>query len=247
MSTMDQQAYSPPPAGRIGKLFEEVPETYERTNHVLTLGLDVIWRRKAVRHALGGECLRTLDVCTGTGDMAFCLRRFGRPDMSISAVDFCEPMLQVAMRKPGSAGIRFLKAVADNLPFPDESFDLVTLSFAARNLNTDRDSFLKCLREFRRVIRPGGRFVCVETSQPRSRFLRRCFHAYIGLIVRPVGRWLSGSDHAYRYLAHTIPRFHDPDEFCEVLRTAGFAEASFVRMTFGIAAVHTAVVSSLSA
>lgn len=241
MNTTEHPDASPTTSARVSKIFEEVPGTYERVNHVLTLGLDVLWRRRAVRHALQGECRRVLDVCTGTGDMAFCLRRFGGPDIAIAAVDFCEPMLQVAMRKPGAAGIEFIKAAAGNLPFPDESFDLVTLSFAARNLNVDRETFLVCLREFRRVLRPGGRFVCVETSQPRSRFLRKCFHRYIGLVVHPVGRMMSGSSNAYRYLSHTIPRFYDPDTFCVILREAGFSSASFFRMTFGVAAVHTAV------
>ena len=208
---------------------------------MLTLGLDAIWRRKAARHALQGECRRALDVCTGTGEMAFYLRRFGGPGISVSAVDFCEPMLRVAMRKPGGAEIIFSKAEADSLPFPDGSFDLVTLSFAARNLNVDREHFLKCLREFLRVLRPGGRFVCVETSQPRSLLLRRLFHGYVWLVVHSVGSRLSGSDHAYRYLSYTIPRFFEPELFCAILRETGFSSVSFFRMTFGIAAVHTSM------
>lgn len=231
----------PASAAGISRLFEEVPRTYELTNRVLTLGLDVLWRRRAVHHALQWQCRQCLDVCTGTGEIAFYLRRFGGPGIAVSAVDFCEPMLRVAMRKPGADTIRFMQAAADSLPFRDESFDLVTLSFAARNLNVDRESFLKCLCEFRRVLRPGGRFVCVETSQPRSRLLRRLFHVYIGLVVRAVGGRLSGSDNAYRYLSHTIPRFLEPEALCIVLLKAGFASASFFPMTFGVAAVHTAV------
>lgn len=224
----------------VRKLFGEVPQTYELVNHVLTLGMDILWRRRAARIASSGGGVRWLDMCSGTGETAVYLRRFSERTTTVVSCDFSLPMILRAAAKTQAAGIAFTLADARRLPFPDGTFDLVTMSFATRNVNTSRAALIECLREYARVLKPGGRFVNLETSQPASGLIRRLFHLYVGVTVRPLGTLLSGSKAGYAYLAHTIPRFYDAIEFASILGAAGFKPIRIRPMLFGVAAVHEA-------
>ncbi|MBI2958104.1 MAG: ubiquinone/menaquinone biosynthesis methyltransferase [Chloroflexi bacterium] len=226
----------------VQKIFSEIPSTYELVNHVLTLGLDIAWRRKAARLAAvpgNRDEARLLDVCTGTGETAVYLRRWAK-HAEVVAVDFTERMLRTARAKEGARGIRLVMADAQRLPFADNSFDAVTISFATRNLNRDRENLLACLREFKRVLKQGGTLVNLETSQPLSRRVRRVYHCYVRLLVKPVGARISGSEAGYAYLSHTIPLFYDAEELASVVRQAGFTAVTYQRLLFGIAAIHMA-------
>ncbi len=225
----------------IQHIFSDVAHTYELVNHVLTFGLDALCRRKAAKLAAAGDGTRWLDVCCGTGEMAVCLRNVAGKKTMIAATDFCFPMIRKAARKPEASGIVFTLADAQALPFRDMTFDLITLSFATRNINVSRVSLLQCVGEFYRILKPGGRFVSLETSQPPSRFVRRLFHMYVRLVVQRLGQIISGSRAGYAYLAHTIPRFYGADELANVIRQAGFAEVTFDSMFSGLAAIHKAV------
>lgn len=226
---------------RIKKVFEEVPKTYELVNHVLTFCMDIMWRRKAVDIAAAGGGGAWMDVCSGTGETAVLLKKRAKAGTKVLSVDFCLPMLEMAAAKPEGRDIRFVLADAANLPFEDGSFDLVTISFATRNLNLSRDALAKTFREFSRVLRPGGRFVNLETSQPGSKIIRKIFHAYVRLFVRPVGEWISGSRAGYAYLSQTIPRFYNAEELSEIMKSAGFSGVKYQKMMFGAAAIHEAL------
>jgi demethylmenaquinone methyltransferase / 2-methoxy-6-polyprenyl-1,4-benzoquinol methylase len=220
------------------EIFGEVAPTYEKVNRVLTLGFDRRWRRAAARIAAseGGE--RWLDVCSGTGEMAEGLaRRAGRSTV-VTALDFSLPMLAHARGKVMARPVDFVLGDVKSLPFPDAAFDLVTISFATRNINLSRPALVATFAEFHRVLRPGGRFVNLETSQPKARFVRRLFHAYVAVLVKRVGTRLSGSLAGYAYLSATIPRFYGAGELAAILQEAGFAAVSFRRLLFGAAAVH---------
>lgn len=239
------------------RIYAEIAPAYERANHILTLGWDRRWRREAVTRAAGllaeraaTRAVRSLDVCSGTGEMAEGLRaawaaaarRTSAPGaITIVLADFSLPMLSVARAKPTltGPGIAFTASDAARLPFPDATFDAITIGFATRNLDSDRERLLKHLREFRRVLRPDGFFLNLETSQPRSWVWRRLCHLYVALTVRPIGRWVSGSG-GHAYLAHTIPRFHSGTELTALLREAGFARVEETPRLGGIAAVHVA-------
>jgi len=229
----------------IRELFCEVPRTYEAVNHVLTLGMDIVWRRRAARLAASGGGTRWLDMCSGTGETAAYLSRLANGRTVIVACDFCRPMLQRAARKPEGPRILFAVGEADAIPFADGTFDLVTMSFATRNLHSGRETLVRRLAEFHRVLRPGGRLVNLETSQPRSGWIRRLFHLYVSLTVRPLGTLLSGSSAGYAYLSHTIPRFYDPEAFASILGDAGFNKVACRPMLFGAVAVHEAWRESL--
>ena len=221
-------------------MFADVPRRYELINHVLTLGLDIIWRRRAARVAARHGGNRWADVCTGTGETAAYLARLAPEGTQVFAVDFSLPMLAQAAAKPEAEGIRFAAADVKSLPFPDASFDLITISFATRNINLSRDVLIETFREFRRVLKPGGRFINLETSQPRCWLVRWCFRLHVKLFVERIGGWLSGSRTAYAYLARTIPRFHPPEELAEIMGQAGFESVSFRQLLFGAAAIHVA-------
>jgi demethylmenaquinone methyltransferase/2-methoxy-6-polyprenyl-1,4-benzoquinol methylase len=225
----------------IRKIFSEVPETYELVNHILTFGMDILWRKKAAQIAVEGNGSMWMDVCSGTGEMAVYLRRLAPENTRVFASDFSFPMIQKALQKKESSAITFIVSDINALPFPDNTFDLVTISFAVRNINLDREKFLQALREINRVLKPGGRFVAVETSQPKSEIIKKIFHVYIRLAVKPIGKLISGSKSAYTYLSSTIPRFYPAGEFAEIIKQAGFSEVSFKRLLFGVTAIHKAI------
>lgn len=227
---------------KIQDIFSRIPKTYDLINRVLTLGLDVSWRQSAAKIASQGGSEKWLDVCSGTGDMAGALARTAKPGVKIIGVDFCLPMLSQAVKKPEYSGIYFCVSDAGCLPFLDNTFDVITIAFATRNLNNSgQDVLLKRFGEFRRVLKPGGRFINLETSQPQSFFLKKLVHFYIWLMVKPIGCLISGSKTAYAYLARSIPRFFSAEELTKVLYSAGFAKVDFILLSFGVSAIHIAI------
>ena len=223
----------------IQEIFGEVAATYEKANRVLTLGLDRHWRKRAARRAVRQGGTRWLDVCSGTGEMAEILSRRASADTQIIALDFSPPMLSRARGKAMSRPAEFVLGDVKRLPFPDASVDLITLSFATRNINLSKEILTATFREFRRVLRPGGRFVNLETSQPRNRIIRKLFHGYVRLLVKRVGSRISGSLAGYTYLSATISRFYGAEELRSILSAAGFASVTVKRLLFGAAAIHT--------
>lgn len=225
----------------IQKIFAEVVKTYELVNHVLTFGLDILWRKKAAQEAVKAKGFLWLDVCSGTGEMALNLSRLADEKVKIVSVDSCYPMLIKALEKKPIPNLSLVLAEASSLPFYDENFDLVTISFATRNINPNKAMLKKHIMEFRRVLKPGGHFVNLETSQPSVKIIRKLFHLYIKSAIKPIGTLLSGSKASYSYLAFTIPRFYSPDEFSSILREAGFAQVSHRKLFFGVSAIHSAL------
>ena len=232
----------------IQQIFSSVPATYELINHILTLGFDTPVRRYTARFAAADNsklntphsALRKwLDVCTGTGEMAQNLTKYAGPDTIVMASDFTMSMLRACQRK--ALTINFMAADSIRLPFRDNTFDLVTISFATRNINISHQNLLACLREFHRVLKPGGRFINLETSQPSSMLLRRMLHIFVKIFVKPIGSIISGSKQAYAYLSQTIPRFYDADRFSEIILEAGFKECKYKYILGGLAAIHQGI------
>lgn len=224
---------------RLSELFSQVAATYELTNHLLTFGLDVYWRWRVAALAKKARNGVWVDVCTGTGDMAQALASRANSETTILAIDFCRPMLTLTKKKK-SWLIKPIIADASSLPLPDEAVDLITLAFATRNLNHSPGSLVGYFQEFYRVLRPGGVFLNLETSQPQHTFLRSLFHLYVRTTVRRVGRLLSGSSPAYAYLASSIIHFFPPEELASHLLKAHFSRVKFFPLAGGIVAVHVA-------
>ncbi len=225
------------------ELFGQVAWRYELINHVLTFGLDIAWRRKAARLATKGGGSLWLDVCSGTGEMARSLYRESRRSshpVKIVCLDFCPAMFDEFRRIGQTSSFLLVLAEAGMLPFPDGVFDAVMIAFATRNIHTMREALVHCLKEFHRVLRPGGRFINLETSQPRSHLLQKVFHAYLRVTVKPIGHLLSGSRPAFAYLAESIRRFYSSSEFGRLLEAAGFSRVEERPLFWGAAAIHLA-------
>ena len=221
----------------IRSLFSDLADTYEPANHILTLGLDILWRKQLMR-LVSIEKGAVLDLCTGTGETAANLRRKSGESVKIFATDFSWPMLSQAVKNHQEKSVFFSCSDVKQLPFRDESFDAVTLSFATRNLNLSREILTRTFSEIRRVLKPGGKFVNLETSQPPLRLIRMLAHAFIALFVRRIGARISGSQEGYTYLSETIRLFYDAETLREILLEAGFQTVKITRLFFGIAAIH---------
>ena len=228
-------------ASSIERMFSEVPATYELVNHILTLGLDIIWRRRAAKIAASAGGGQWADMCTGTGEMAACLSRLAPEGTTIFGIDFSKPMLEQAKRKPEAARINFVTSDIKVLDFPDENFDLITMSFATRNINLSKDVLIQSFGEFYRILKPGGRFVNLETSRPSFWPVKMCFNLYVRLFVKSIGSCISGSRDAYTYLATTIPRFYSAEELADIICQAGFDKVTFQQYIFGAVAIHQAM------
>jgi demethylmenaquinone methyltransferase/2-methoxy-6-polyprenyl-1,4-benzoquinol methylase len=224
----------------IQKMYTRIDRGYELVNHLFSLYMDRGWRRRAARMAASQGGSRWLDLCTGTGEMALDLERLAPPGTKVLAADFSLPMLRQALRKPGANKVGFALADAGELPFADETFDLVTISFATRNLESSKPlEVFFC--EVRRVLRPGGVFVHLETSQPPSPPINALFRGYVRATIPLLGRLVTGVAGPYRFLAGSVVRFHGAEELAEILRRSGFAQVGLSPLLLGAVAIHRAV------
>ncbi len=226
-------------------MFTAVPRRYDLINRIITWGLDEWWRREAARECLSSRPRRVLDLCCGTGDLAINLSRLAEGDVELTGVDYSRPMLEIATRKvaplASARKISFTYGDAVNLPFPDGYFDCIGISFAFRNLTYKNPRARRYIAEVLRVLNVGGRFVIVETSQPRAKLIRKLYHLYLRWFVSRLGSLLSGNRGAYYYLAESAARFYTSEELKEILLTAGFRQVSFRLLFFGVAGIHVAI------
>lgn len=224
-------------------MFMAVPPRYDLINHVITWGFDRRWRRLAAQACLEVSPRRILDLGCGTGDLAIKLARLAAGDLEIVGLDYSPSMLEVARRKASQftgTRITFVHGYAESLPFPDGSFECVGISFAFRNLTYRNPVTRHALTEVVRVLKPGGRFVIVESSQPKSKVIRGLFHWYLRGFVARAGYLLSGNRGAYRYLAESAVNFYFPEEITDLLITSGFREVSYRPLLFGVTGIHIA-------
>ena len=229
---------SKPDPEAVRATFESVAQRYDFANHFLSGGIDFYWRKQLVKLADKQSCKRVLDLATGSGDVVFALRDSLPTGSVITGVDFCEPMLEEARKKREKKGLekdtnKFLKGDCLSLDFPDESFDLITISFGLRNL-ADRK---KGLKEMNRVLKPGGRLIVLEFSQPFFWF-RPFYYFYLRLILPWMARLVTGDRDAYLYLGSSISAFPDRFGLVKEFENAGFEKIRFTSLTFAIVALH---------
>ncbi len=226
-------------AGMVRQVFESVAPKYDLMNDLMSGGVHRLWKDAAidVLNPKPGE--RFLDVAGGTGDVAFRIhRRQGdRPDVSVC--DINPAMLEVgrerAVDRGMLAGLTWTTGDAESLPFPDRSFDGYTIAFGLRNV-TDID---KALREAWRVLKPGGRFLCLEFSRVTSRPLAKVYDAYSERALPFFGKLIAKDAESYRYLHESIRRFPPQPELADRMRDAGFANVAWRDMTLGVVALHS--------
>lgn len=205
--------------------------------------MDRSWRQQAARECLVNKPQRVLDLACGTGDLAITIARGGDNSLNVAALDFSQPMLEIARRKAQTARLQisFIAGDAAALPFPDSYFDTVGISFAWRNLTYKHPNAAHHLAEVRRVLRTGGRFVIVESSQPRQRIIRALDHFYLRTYAYRMGHWLTGNRNAYHYLTLSATRYYNAAELKELLLNAHFQEVKYRLLFFGAAAIHVAI------
>jgi demethylmenaquinone methyltransferase / 2-methoxy-6-polyprenyl-1,4-benzoquinol methylase len=237
---MDKDAAARRPLFR---MFNEVPGRYDLMNRILTLNQDERWRKKAAGVCLDLKPARVLDLCTGTGDLALRIARMAGSDVRITASDFSQPMLDVAAmkaRRKKLEGIEFILADTADLPFHDNSFDVITIGFAFRNLTWKNKYAGLYLSEILRTLKPGGSFIIAESSQPANTLLRIGFRIYLKIFVQGIGGLLSGHPKAYRYLAVSARDYYKPTEVKELLLKHGFTGFWHSSLLGGSAAIYTA-------
>ena len=227
------------------EMFTSVPPRYDLINHLITMGLDWQWRREAAKECLAALPGRMLDLCCGTGDLVIRVAGMVKGETELVGLDFSRPMLMIAAGKAtgisSGKGISFVHGDATKMHFPDSYFNCVGISFAFRNLTYKNPMASQYLSEVFRVLKQGGRFVIVESSQPRNKFIRKLGHFYIRLVVPRLGYLLSGDKGAYQYLAESMTNYYTPDEIRAILLKAGFSEVRYRPLFFGTAGIHVAI------
>lgn len=216
---------------RIAEMFDRISPRYDLLNRVLSFGTDRSWRRRAIALARLDIAGRAVDVGAGTGDLTLALERASAGGTVVVAADISAGMLALARRR---GRVRAVLANAEALPFADASLDRVISGFAVRNVG----DLSRALREFRRVLRPGGRAVILELSHPQGRAFAAIYRLYFEGLVPLVARVFGGDAAAYRYLPRSLRPFPAAEPLAAMLRAAGFASVRFERLSFGIATIH---------
>jgi demethylmenaquinone methyltransferase/2-methoxy-6-polyprenyl-1,4-benzoquinol methylase len=242
-------------AAYVREMFSHIAPRYDFLNHLLSLNLDKLWRRRTAqrfRHILCRHDARVLDLCCGTGDLAFALRKTAATEArrhgegrgaTIWGSDFSHPMLILGQRKAGAVGatlgspaVHFVESDALNLPFPDASLDLVTLAFGFRNLA----NYEAGLCEILRVLKPDGEVGILEFAAPRGSLFAPLYRWYFTQVLPRVGGAVSGSKAAYSYLPRSVFAFPDPGGLCAQMRDLGLAGAWVEHWTGGIVSLYAA-------
>jgi demethylmenaquinone methyltransferase/2-methoxy-6-polyprenyl-1,4-benzoquinol methylase len=223
----------------VNTMFARIAGGYDIANHLLSGGVDYWWRQELVRAVHDVHPTDVLDLATGSGDVAFALVDGLPPGSRVTGIDFCQPMLDEALKKralsPRWAPVQFLQGDGMALPVSDHHFDVITIAFGLRNM-ADRHT---ALSEMRRVLRPGGRLFVLEFSQP-ERWFRPLYYSYLKLVLPAIAGLVTGDRSAYEYLCGSIELFPGRDAMTKEILHAGFLSVSAKPLTFGIVALHEA-------
>jgi demethylmenaquinone methyltransferase/2-methoxy-6-polyprenyl-1,4-benzoquinol methylase len=228
-------------ARSVQEMFSSIAHRYDLLNHLLSFSLDRWWWWRAARtfaDVLSRPEARVLDLCCGTGDMAFALERRAKPGgAKIFGADFAHPMLERAFAKSNGSGLRWVEADALRLPFLDSSFDLITMAFGFRNLANYEDG----LREMFRLLKRNGTLGILEFAEPPPGLLGDLYRFYTQKVLPKVGGLISGDAAAYEYLPKSVARFFRPDELAALMTRVGYAPVRYHLMTLGSVALHIAI------
>jgi demethylmenaquinone methyltransferase/2-methoxy-6-polyprenyl-1,4-benzoquinol methylase len=229
---------------RVRRMFGEIAPRYDFMNHLLSMNVDRYWRWRTARIVAADGPRPILDLCTGTGDLAFAFYRRTRGQVPIVAADFCREMLDIGQRKKERAGINgtieFVEADAEALPFADDTFQIVAVAFGLRNLaDTDHG-----LREMIRVTAPQGRVAVLEFSLPRHQPMKALYGLYFRYVLPRIGRMLSGPrehEDAYNYLPASVGEFDSGPALAARMTAAGLHDVRMYPFTFGVATLYVGI------
>lgn len=225
---------------QVETMFDNIAHSYDLLNHRLSFGIDFLWRKTAIKQLMPYKPKAVLDIATGTGDFAIMSAERLRPERVVG-IDISEGMMRIGAEKVKAAGldgvISFKKEDCEHMSYADNTFDAITTAFGIRNFqNLDA-----CLKEMRRVLRKGGQLSILELSRPMRFPMKQLFWIYSHTLLPIYGKLVSRDNEAYKYLISTIESFPQGEEMVEIFKKAGFSEAKFKRLTFGICTCYFAI------
>jgi demethylmenaquinone methyltransferase / 2-methoxy-6-polyprenyl-1,4-benzoquinol methylase len=225
--------------GRVDQVFHNVAVRYDLMNDLMSGGLHRLWKDRLVSmlHVPKSRAFAHLDVAGGTGDIALRVARAGGPETKVTVLEINPDMLEIGRQRAAqkSFNLSFVEGNAESLPFPDAAYDAYTIAFGIRNVPRIDAALIEAYR----VLRRGGRFLCLEFSQVDSAALDRLYRAYSFRAIPALGRLVTGDADAYRYLVESIRRFVSAETFRDKIEAAGFARVSFSKLSGGIVAIHS--------
>jgi len=228
-------------AGKVADVFHSVAGSYDLMNDLMSGGIHRLWKRMTIEMSGVRKGHKVLDIAGGTGDLAAKFSRIVGPEGTVVLADINDSMLKVGRDRLVDRGIvdnvQFSQADAQHLPFPDNTFDIITIAFGLRNV-TDKDM---ALRSMLRVLKPGGKLLILEFSTPKNPVLSKVYDTYSFSILPKLGKLFANDADSYQYLAESIRMHPDKNTLLEMLTTAGFANADFHNMTGGVVALHRGV------
>ncbi|HEY5236500.1 MAG TPA: bifunctional demethylmenaquinone methyltransferase/2-methoxy-6-polyprenyl-1,4-benzoquinol methylase UbiE [Rhabdochlamydiaceae bacterium] len=218
------------------QIFDAIAPTYDRTNRILSGGIDLYWRRKMASLLPPAEKIKLLDLATGTGDQLLSLLKNSPRIHQAVGIDLAEGMLNIGRTKLKSYADRVTlkKASATAIPYLENTFECATMSFGIRNV----DNVPGCLREIHRVLRPNGRALILEFSLPTNKWVQKTYLLYLNKLLPHIGRLISAHEIAYTYLARTIQAFPQAGAFCKLMEEAGFRSVKANPLTLGIVTIY---------
>ena len=229
-----------PSRNEIWKMFDAISSTYDKTNRFMTMGLDLYWRKKMSFFLPQGKDLSLLDCATGTGDQIISLMQHSSSIKECVGIDLSEEMISIAQKKIQKQllanQVHLQIASALELPFKEDTFDCVTMSFGIRNVT----SVETCLQEIFRVLKPGGRVLILETSIPKLRLIKMLHIVYLRKILPYIGGWVSKQKKAYQYLNQTTEMFPSGELFCKKLQDTNFKAIQCHPLTLGAVSIYQA-------
>lgn len=228
-----------PDTNKIQSLFDSIAKDYDKLNHILSLGVDKSWRRRALKWITDGDADKTvLDIACGTGDFSIEIARHSAPATTVTGLDLSNGMLEVMREKVAAAGlserITAEQGNSECMRFGDSSFDRATIAFGIRNFE-ERETALK---EILRVLKPGGRLVILELSVPANAILRWFYCLYFTKILPWIGGMVSGDKAAYKYLPASVLKFPGKEEWMKTMQDCGYRNVSHKAFTFGICRMY---------
>ena len=222
---------------QVASMFDKIALRYDFLNRFLSAGIDVGWRKKALRQLISLQPQTILDVATGTGDVAILADKILSPK-KITGIDISTGMLEIGKAKILKLGlqdkIELVKGDSEIINFPDASFDAITVAFGVRNF----ENLEKGLSEMLRVLRPGGKLVVLEFSKPKQGAVSAFYSLYMRFFASNVGKMISKNDEAYRYLNDSVQQFPEGQRFVSILQTVGYTNTYAKRLTLGICTIY---------
>lgn len=228
-----------PKTEQVRDMFDSIAPAYDFMNRAMTMGVDKLWRRRAMKAVKATRPAAILDVATGTGDLAIAMAR-AIPDATVTGIDLSEGMLAIGREKVERAGlssrVNFAQADCLALPMTDNTYDCVTVAYGVRNFEHLAEGY----REMLRVLRPGGMLAVLELSTPTSPLVKPFYRLYTRSLIPLAGRLVSKDTRAYSYLPESIAAVAQGDDMLDIARAAGFTDTAFRPMTFGTCTFYTA-------